>query len=66
MDGYLLDKNDEPTETQVIDVEKLRENEELFDFETEELWEAKDKWVKSILEKDFPQDSGLFLSFKTQ
>lgn len=66
LDGYLLDENDEPTEVQVIDVEKLRENDEYSDFDTEELWQAKDKWVKSILEKDFPSETNLSLSYKTQ
>ena len=66
LDGYLLDENDDATEEQIIDVEKLIESDELSDYEVDELWDAKNKWVESILKKDFPKDTNLSLSFKTK
>lgn len=65
LNGYLLDENNLPTDKQIIDVKKLLKSDEFSDYDTEELWQAKDKWVKSILEKDFPSDRHLSLSFDT-
>ena len=62
----MLDENDDATEEQIIDVEKLIESDELSDYEVDELWDAKNKWVESILKKDFPKDTNLSLSFKTK
>lgn len=66
LDGYELDEEDNRIESRrIIDTDELDE-EQYEDYENRELWDAKFEWVKSTLEKDFPEDRNLRLAFRTQ
>ena len=65
LDGYVLDENDETTDQRIFIPDLLGENEDLHDFSTREMWEAKSEWIKSVLDSEFPQDKNLKLSFNT-
>ena len=65
-DGYALDDENEPIESQrIFNPDEL--NEEEFDnFSRCDFWEAKSDWVKQTLKTDFPKDIALGLSFDTE
>ena len=65
LEGYVLDDDNEPTEERVFNPEELDE-EDFEGYTSLELWEAKFDWVKSVLEKDFPKQKSLKLSFNTE
>lgn len=66
LNGYVLDENFKETSTRIFDPKALEAKEDEFeDYSRLELWEAKSAWVDSILEKDFPSDRHLSLSFDT-
>jgi len=66
LDGYALDEeNNRIKSKRIINVPKL-DWEEYADCETYELDDAKFDWFKEILKSDFPKDSNLFLSYKSQ
>lgn len=66
LNGYVLDENFKETSTGIFDPKALEAKEDEFeDYSRLELWEAKSAWVDSILEKDFPSDRHLSLSFDT-
>lgn len=65
LDGYELDEEDNRIESnRIINTDEL-DDEQYEDYTSKELWEAKDDWVKSILEKDFPKDKNLSLAWRT-
>jgi len=64
-DGYVIDESGEETEERIFNPKEL--NADDFDeYKTLEMWEAKADWVKSVLEKDFPKETHLKLSFDTE
>lgn len=66
LEGYELDENGERIESsRIINTDELDE-EKYEDYETRELYDAKNDWLKSVLEKDFPKDKKLTLSFKSE
>ena len=65
LDGFVLDEEGNETEERVFNPEELDE-EEFEDYTRQDMWEAKFDWVKSILEKDFPKQTNLKLSFHTE
>ena len=66
LDGYELDDEDNRIESRrIIDTDEL-DDEQYEEYETRELWDAKFEWVRSTLEKDFPEDRNLRLGFRTQ
>jgi hypothetical protein len=66
LEGYKLDEEGSRiTSLRIINVDNLnRENYQ--NYGTSKLFDAKYEWVKSILEKDFPQDKNLSLSRETE
>jgi hypothetical protein len=65
LEGYILDENNNLTSERVFDPLSL--DEEAYEkYTTLNLWEAKFEWVMSTLEKDFPEDKHLKLSFDTE
>ena len=63
LEGYLLDADENRIESQrVINVDEI-DHEKYEDFETREFFDAKFAWVKDVLEKDFPDDKNLSLSW---
>jgi hypothetical protein len=63
LDGFVLDDENNPTDERLFDPDEL-DSEKYEDFTSQEMWEAKFAWVKSILETDFPkQKNKLKLSF---
>lgn len=65
LNGFILDENDEATETRIFNPEELKE-EDFDNYTRSDLWQAKADWVKSVLEKDFPKQTKLKLSFDTE
>ena len=65
-DGFPIDDNGMPTGAkQLIDVENL-DAEELEDYSSDSIWEAKSEWVRTLVEKHFPKDKGVRLSFDSE
>ena len=66
LDGYALDDAGSRIASQrVINVDEL-DDEEYEDFQTKDMFDAKFDWVKSVIEKDFPQDANLELNPDTE
>ena len=65
LDGFVLDDENNETEERIFNPEELDE-EEFEDYTRQDMWEAKFDWVKSTLEKDFPHQTNLKLSFHTE
>lgn len=66
LNGYELDEGGNRIEfRRIINTDDL-DFEEYSDCDSSELWDAKFAWVKSILEKDFPKEKHLRLSWSTQ
>jgi len=66
LEGYELDEDGERIESsRIINTDELDE-EKYEDYETLELYDAKNDWIKLILEKDFPKDKKLTLSYKSE
>lgn len=65
LNGFVLDDKDNETEERIFNPEELDE-EEFGDYTRQDMWEAKFDWVKSTLEKDFPKQTNLKLSFHTE
>jgi len=66
LEGYELDENGERIESsRIINTDEL-DDEKYGDYETRELYDAKNDWLKSVLEKDFPKDKKLILSYKSE
>lgn len=65
-DGYALDDENEPIQSQrIFNPDELNE-EEFENFSRCDFWEAKSDWVKQTLQTDFPKDIALGLSFDTE
>jgi hypothetical protein len=56
LNGFVLDHENSPTNERLFNPDEL-ESEKFDDYTTQEMWEAKFDWVKSILEKDFPKQT---------
>jgi len=65
LEGYILDEDNRVTSERIFDLSSLDE-EEYENYTRLDLWEAKSDWVMSTLEKDFPEDKHLKLSFDTE
>jgi hypothetical protein len=66
LEGYELDESGDRIESsRIINTDELDE-EKYEGYETRELYDAKNDWLKSVLEKDFPKDKKLTLSFKSE
>ena len=65
LDGFVIDDEGNETEERIFNPEEL-DWEELENYTTQEMWEAKFDWVKSTLEKDFPKQINLKLSLHTE
>lgn len=65
-DGYALDDENEPIESQRIFNPDELDEEEFENFSRCDFWEAKSNWVKQTLKTDFPKDIALGLSFDTE
>lgn len=65
LEGYILDENDKVTDVRIFDPLSL-DAKEYENYTTSTLWEAKNDWVMSTLEKDFPEDKHLKLSLDTE
>lgn len=66
LEGYELDEDGVRIElSRIINTDEL-DGEKYEDYETCELYDAKNDWLKSVLEKDFPKDKKLTLSFKSK
>jgi len=65
LEGYILDEENKATSERVFDPTSLDE-EEYENYTRLDLWEAKFDWVNLTLEKDFPEDKHLKLSFDTE
>ncbi|MFM9990575.1 MAG: hypothetical protein ACKVOY_04005 [Burkholderiaceae bacterium] len=66
LDGFVLDDDDNVSDERIFNPKELQldESEE---YVSQEMWEAKSEWVKSILAKDFPkQKDKLRLSVDTE
>jgi|Laugresbdmm110sd_1035091.scaffolds.fasta_scaffold44463_2 hypothetical protein len=65
LEGFVLNEEGEPTDEQVFDPDELDED-EFDDYTRLEMWQAKEAWVKSVLEKDFPKQVNLSLAYHTE
>ena len=66
LEGYELDENGERIESsRIINTDQLDEEKYGY-YETRELYDAKRDWLNSVLEKDFPKDKKLTLSYKSE
>ena len=62
LDGYALDEDGEPIESQrIINVDEL-DGDQYGNYETQNLYQAKRAWIKSVLAQDFPEDANLDLN----
>lgn len=58
LDGYIIGVDGKKTKDKVFNPSQL--DDEIFsEFETNELWDVKYDWVKSVLESKFPKEKGL-------
>lgn len=65
LEGFVLDDKGKETKERIFNPEEL-DDEEFSDYTRLDMWEAKFDWVKSVLEKDFPKQKDLKLSFDTE
>ena len=66
LNGFVFDSENNLTDERLFDPDEL-DSEKYDGFTTQEMWEAKFNWVKSIVDKDFPkQKNKLRLSLNTQ
>ena len=65
LEGFVLDDKGNETKERIFNPEEL-DDEEFEDYTRQDMWEAKFDWVKSTLEKDFPKQTNLKLSFHTE
>lgn len=65
LDGFVLDDKENPTKERFFNPDDLDED-EFEDYSRQEMWEAKFNWIKSVLEKDFPKQKKLKLSWDTK
>jgi hypothetical protein len=66
LEGYELDEDGNRIESsRIINTDDL-DDEKYEDYETLELYDAKNDWIKLILEKDFPKDKKLTLSYGSE
>ncbi len=65
-EGFPLDTDGNPTgEQQIFKLEELN-SEELEDYSTDSIWEAKASWIEDQLNRYFPKDKSLRLSFQSE
>jgi len=65
-DGYVLDEENEPIESQRIFNPNELDEEKLQGASRCDFWEAKSDWVRKTLQSDFPKDVALRLSDETE
>ena len=65
LNGFVLDDDGNVTEERIFNPEEL-DSEEFEGYTRLDMWEAKFDWVKLNLEKDFPTQTNLKLSFHTE
>ncbi len=65
-EGYMLDEDGNRLNDKKLFKPDELDEDELSDYTTRELWEAKAEWVKHILEKQFPRDKKLRLAYDTE
>ena len=65
-DGYAIDEENNPIESQRIFNPNELDEEKYEDFSRRDLWEEKFEWVKQTLQTDFPKDINLKLSYDTE
>jgi len=66
LEGYELDENGKRIESsRIINTDELDE-EKYEDYETRELYDAKNDWLKFVIEKNFPKDKKLTLSYGSE
>ncbi len=61
LEGYVLSDEGEVTDERIFDLELLRDIDELHDYSSRNIWEAKAEWVKSVLAENFPDETILSL-----
>ncbi len=64
-EGYRLDENHLPIMTERVISLSEEDEDKYSDYSFCELWQAKSKWVKDTLEKDFPKEKDLRLAWET-